>query len=43
MTYDDLIKYGNELKVKKLEEQDWRKEYLMQDGDICYFRFNVTK
>jgi ribosome-binding ATPase YchF (GTP1/OBG family) len=22
MTYDDLIKYGNELKVKKLEEQD---------------------
>ena len=19
------------------------KEYLMQDGDICYFRFNVSK
>ncbi len=42
MSYDDLIKYGNEQKVKengraRLEGKD----YIMQDGDICYFRFNV--
>ncbi len=42
MSYEDLIKYGNEQKVKengraRLEGKD----YIMQDGDICYFRFNV--
>ena len=42
MSYDDLIKYGTELKVKengrlRLEGKD----YIMQDGDIVYFRFNV--
>ena len=42
MSYDDLIKYGSELKVKengraRLEGKD----YIMQDGDICHFRFNV--
>ena len=41
-SYDDLIKYGSEKDAKdngkvRLEG----KEYLMQDGDICYFRFNV--
>jgi len=41
-SYDDLIKYGSEKEAKdngkvRLEG----KEYLMQDGDICYFRFNV--
>ncbi len=44
MSYDDLIKYGSELKVK--ESGKYRlegKNYVMQDGDICYFRFNVTK
>ena len=44
MSYEDLIKYGDEQKVKengraRLEGKD----YIMQDGDICYFRFNVTK
>ena len=42
MSYDDLIKYGNELKVKengKIRLEG--KEYIMQDGDICHFRFNV--
>lgn len=44
MSYDDLIKYGNELKVKEAGRARLEgKEYLMQDGDICYFRFNVTK
>lgn len=42
MSYEDLIKYGNELKVRengraRLEGKD----YQMQDGDICHFRFNV--
>ena len=42
MSYEDLVKYGDEKAVKengkvRLEGKD----YLMQDGDICYFRFNV--
>ena len=41
MSYDDLIKYGDELKVKeagrlRIEGRD----YIMKDGDICHFRFN---
>ena len=41
-SYEDLVKYGSEKDAKdngkvRLEG----KEYLMQDGDICYFRFNV--
>ena len=42
MSYDDLVEYGTELKVKeagKLRIEG--KDYVMQDGDICYFRFNV--
>lgn len=41
-SYEDLVQYGTELKVKeagKLRVEG--KEYEMQDGDICYFRFNV--
>ena len=41
MSYDDLVKFGDELKVKeagrlRIEGRD----YIMQDGDICHFRFN---
>ncbi len=44
MSYDDLVEYGSELKVKEAGKSRLEgKEYLMQDGDICYFRFNVTK
>lgn len=44
MSFEDLRTYGSELKVKeagriRLEGKD----YLMQDGDIVYFRFNVSK
>ena len=42
MSCSDLETYGTELKVKeagKLRVEG--KEYLMQDGDICHFRFNV--
>lgn len=42
MSYEDLIKYGTELKVKEAGRARLEgKDYLMQDGDICYFRFNV--
>ena len=42
MSYDDLIKYGSEKDVKDNGKMRLEgKEYLMQDGDICYFRFNV--
>lgn len=44
MSYEDLIACGSEQKVKeqgKLRIEG--KDYVMQDGDICYFRFNVTK
>lgn len=44
MSYDDLVKYGTEIKVKEAGRARLEgKEYLMQDGDICYFRFNVSK
>lgn len=42
MSYDDLVKYGSELKVKEAGKMRLEgKDYEMQDGDICYFRFNV--
>ena len=42
MSYDDLTKYGSELKVKENGKMRLEgKEYLMKDGDICHFRFNV--
>ena len=42
MSFNDLKDAGSELKVRengKLRLEG--KEYIMQDGDICYFRFNV--
>ena len=42
MSYDDLVKYGSEKEVKENGKMRLEgKEYVMQDGDICYFRFNV--
>ena len=42
MSYEDLVKYGNELKVKEAGRARLEgKDYIMQDGDICHFRFNV--
>ena len=43
MSYDDLAEYGNEQDVKgagKYRQQG--KEYVVKDGDIIYFKFNVT-
>ena len=42
MSYEDLKEYKSELKVKEAGKMRLEgKEYEMQDGDICYFRFNV--
>lgn len=42
MSYDDLVACGSELKVKESGKMRLEgKEYIMQDGDICHFRFNV--
>ena len=42
ISYDDFIKYNGESGAK--EAGKWRlegKEYLVQDGDVMHFRFNV--
>ena len=42
MSYDDLVSAGSELKVRENGRARIEgKEYIMQDGDICHFRFNV--
>ena len=42
ISYDDLIECGSELKVKENGKMRLEgKDYVMQDGDICHFRFNV--
>lgn len=42
MSYDDLVQCGSEVKVKEAGKARLEgKDYVMQDGDICYFRFNV--
>ena len=42
MSYQDLKQHGCEKAVKESGRMRLEgKEYIMQDGDICYFRFNV--
>ena len=42
MSYTDLEKLGSEQKVKEAGKMRLEgKDYIMQDGDICHFRFNV--
>ena len=42
MSFEDLEKYGSEKEVKENGKMRLEgKEYIMKDGDICYFRFNV--
>ena len=42
MSYEALKECGDEKKVREAGKMRLEgKEYLMQDGDICYFRFNV--
>ena len=42
ISYDDMIKCGSEKAVKEagLLRSEGR-EYIMKEGDICLFRFNV--
>ena len=41
-SFEDIEKYGDEKLAKEAGKVRIEgKEYLMQDGDICYFRFNV--
>lgn len=42
MSFSDLESLGDEKKVKEAGKLRLEgKDYIMQDGDICYFRFNV--
>ena len=42
MSYEDFVKYGNPQKVKEAGRvRSEGKEYVVQDGDIMLFRFNV--
>ena len=42
IAYNDLVTLGSEKEVKEKGKMRLEgKEYLMQDGDICHFRFNV--
>ena len=41
-TYDDIIKYGTEAKIKEAGKYRIEgKEYIVQDGDVLFFKFNV--
>ena len=40
--YDDYVKYGSEAACKEAGKMAVEgKEYVVQDGDIMHFRFNV--
>ena len=40
--YDDFVNYGSENKVKEAGKMGVEgKEYIVQDGDVMHFRFNV--
>ena len=41
-TYDDIVKYGSEAKIKEAGKYRLEgKEYVVQDGDILFIKFNV--
>ncbi len=42
ISYDDYVKYGSEAKVKEAGKMRVEgKDYIVQDGDVMHFRFNV--
>ena len=42
MKYEDFLKFGSEAKVKEAGKLSVEgKEYIVQDGDMMNFRFNV--
>jgi len=41
-SYDDIIEYGSEQKIKEAGKMRIEgKEYIVKDGDVMHFRFNV--
>ncbi|MDR3122994.1 MAG: redox-regulated ATPase YchF [Treponema sp.] len=41
-SYDDIIKHGSEAKIKEAGKYRIEgKEYIVQDGDVMFFKFNV--
>lgn len=41
ISFSDLVEYGSELKTREAGRARIEgKDYIMQDGDICHFRFN---
>ena len=41
-TYDDIVKYGTEAKIKEAGKYRLEgKEYIVQDGDVLFFKFNL--
>ena len=43
-TVDDLKKYGSEAEIKAAGKyRQEGKDYVVQDGDVLFFKFNVTK
>jgi GTP-binding protein YchF len=41
-TFDDIVKYGSEAKIKEAGKYRMEgKEYIVQDGDVMFFKFNV--
>lgn len=44
MKYDDLMQFKNEQTVKQEGKYYQKgKDYIVEDGDIIFFRFNVGK
>ncbi|MEC9487128.1 MAG: redox-regulated ATPase YchF [Prosthecochloris sp.] len=42
ISYDDMVQYGSELKAKEAGRmRSEGKEYIVKDGDVIVFRFNV--
>lgn len=42
ISYDDYVKYGSEAKVKEAGKMRVEgKDYIVKDGDVMHFRFNV--
>jgi GTP-binding protein YchF len=40
--YDDIVKYGTEAKIKEAGKYRLEgREYVVQDGDVIFFKFNV--
>ena len=42
ISYEDYVKFGSEAKVKEAGKLGVEgKEYIVKDGDVMHFRFNV--